>query len=148
MKKATSLLLVLVIIASLFSFSSCGDKEPQYDTVKLDKNNYSDYIVFNIYYTDLDVEKNDGQYEISCVIHAESSSTNADYRFENVTITLHSSKAGIFNRIGDITLNLDALGSSHGTAQHHKTSSLSGNINTDWGYKVKSITGNVLVPVN
>lgn len=147
MKKLTSILLISVILASLLSLSSCTDNA-QYDTVKLDKYNYSDYIVFNYYYTDLSTQKENAGYKISCVIHAESSSRNPDYRFENVTITLKSERTSYLSPIGKITLNLDGLGSSHGTAQYTNGSSLSGKINDDWRYEVESITGNVLVPAN
>jgi len=145
MKKLTSILLIAVILASLLSLSSCTK---EYEAVELDKYNYSDYIVFNYYYTDLSTRKETAGYKISCVIHAESSSRNPDYRFENVTITLKSERTSYLSPIGKITLNLDGLGSSHGTAQYTNGSSLSGKINDDWRYKVESITGNVLVPAN
>ncbi len=147
MKKLTSILLIAVILASLLSLSSCTD-EKNYDTVKLDKYNYSDYIVFNYYYTDLSTQKENAGYKISCVIHAESGSRSPDYRFENVIITLKSGRTNLLSQVGDITLNLDGLGSSHGTAQYINGSSLSGKINDDWRYEVESITGNVLVPAN
>ena len=147
MKKLTSILLITVILASLLSLSSCGDSK-KYKTVKLDKYNYSDYIVFNYYYADIYLEEEDVGYKVSCVIHAESGSRNPDYRFDNVTITLKSGRTSLLSPVGDITLNLDGLGSSHGTAQYINGSSFSGKINDDWKYEVNSITGNVLVPAN
>lgn len=147
MKKLTALLILIAILASLFSLSSCTS-DKKYDTVKLDKYNYSDYIVFNYYYTDIYTKEEEVGYKVSCVIHAESGSRNPDYRFENVTITLKSGRPNLLSPVGDITLNLDGLGSSHSTAQYINGSSLSGKINDDWSYEVESITGNVLVPVN
>lgn len=147
MKKITSILLISVIFASVVSFSSCANNV-QYETVKLNKYNYSDYIVFNYYYTDLSTQKESAGYKISCVIHAESGSRNPEYRFENVTITLKSARTSYLSPIGKITLSLDGLGSSHGTAQYTNGSSLSGKVNDDWRYEVENITGNVLIPAN
>lgn len=143
MKKLASILLIAAILTSLLSLSSCTQ---EYEAVELDKYNYSDYIVFNYYYTDLEAEKQNAGYKISCVIHAESSSRNPEYRFENVTITLKSERGNYLSSVGNITLNLDGLGSSHGTAQYRNGSSLSGKVNDDWKYQVSSITGIVRVP--
>ena len=143
MKKLASILLITAILSSLLSLSSCTQ---EYEAVELDKYNYSDYIVFNYYYTDLEAEKQNAGYKISCVIHAESSSRNPEYRFENVTITLKSERENYLSSVGNITLNLDGLGSSHGTAQYRNGSSLSGKVNDDWKYQVSSITGIVRVP--
>ena len=143
MKKLASILLIAAILSSLLSLSSCTQ---EYEAVELDKYNYSDYIVFNYYYTYLEAEKQNAGYKISCVIHAESSSRNPEYRFENVTITLKSERGNYLSSVGNITLNLDGLGSSHGTAQYRNGSSLSGKVNDDWKYQVGSITGIVRVP--
>lgn len=157
MKKLTSILLVVVILASLISFSSCGDKEtetesPQYTTVELTKENYQKYIVFNFYCTDLDVtELSNGKYDISCVIHIESGTKNADYRFENVSIQLSKVHKGLSLNyfVSKVRLNLDAYGNAHGSSQHYSLNSLSRtvNVNDEWDMEVKSITGNVLIPV-
>lgn len=154
MKKLTSILLIAVMLISLFSFSSCGEDEPQvtepdYEVVNLTKYNYSDYLVFNYYSSDQDSDYIDGKYNLSGTVHAECSSANESYRFEKVTIELTTVVMASPNLASlRIKLNLNSYGEAHGSDSYfiadsnNKQPSNNGN----WNFKIKSISGTVKVP--
>lgn len=153
MKKLTSLLLIAAILTSLLSLSSCGNnepelEEPQYETITLTKYNYSDYIVFDYYSTDYDVEYSNGKYNHSGTRHVESKSRNTNYHFENVTIKLNGSVMSSPKIEGvSITLNLDSSGVAHGSDSYFILGSNFKNISEN-DFVVKSITGTVKIPKN
>lgn len=53
-KKLATFIILISLIFSCISLSACSEQEPieQYDEIALTKDNYSDYLAVNIYYTD------------------------------------------------------------------------------------------------
>lgn len=154
MKKLTSLLLIAAILTSLLSLSSCGNdepelEEPQYETITLTKSNYSDYIIFNSYFTDQRSSSSNEKYNLSGTQHIEVSAANEDYRFEKVTITFGSIVAAspILDSLS-ITINLNAYGEAHGTGSYSIKGAKDDEIDQALSkVTLKSITGTVRVPV-
>lgn len=77
MKKLTYCLLTIILTLSALSFGACKNT-PVYEEITLTKDNYSDYIAINVYYTDCTAlpssETNDyvTYYHLYCICNIET----------------------------------------------------------------------------
>lgn len=79
MKKLTYCLLTTILFFSVLSFGACKKQDtPVYEEITLTKDNYSDYIAINVYYTDCTAlpssETNDyvTYYHLYCICNIET----------------------------------------------------------------------------
>ena len=157
MKRITSILLVVTLLTSIISLSSCADEESnekEYTKVTLTKTNYSDYIVFDYYTKDQDIEARDDTnpitnvtttvYDVSGSFHIESKSADESYRFDKVVIELSGK---VNTSIVSIRLTLNSLGVAHGSNQYFLAGVTSSQIKySNLNYYIKKISGTVRVP--
>lgn len=161
MKRITSILLVVTLLTSIISLSSCDDKESsekEYTKVTLTTRNYSDYIVFDYYTKDQDIEARDNTnpitnvtttvYDVSGSFHIESKSANESYRFDKVVIEL-SGKVSMSSNTSrvSIQLTLNSRGVANGSNQYFLAGVTSSQIKySNLDYYVNEISGTVRVP--
>jgi len=139
MKNLTSLLILIAILASLLSLSSCENKS--YD--RLNETNYTAYINVNFYFSDVKTEYNDGSYTLYCIVHVETSSCSTDYTFSGASLTL-SPNVGLFERASNVTLELDGNGVSHSSFTYFNVKSSSPLLPEKWDFEVVEIGGSVI----
>lgn len=81
MKKYLSYILLVLLVPILF-LTGCGNSEPT--TITLTKDNYSEYIGFNITYGDVYFQ-DDAMY---CIANISTFSKKENVEFDNCTITI------------------------------------------------------------
>lgn len=108
-----------LLIISLLFLVSCKSSESgsEYETIKLTKENYSEYISINAYVSDFtaiisEQTEISTRYNLSLVVHIETSK-KVDCEFEDVSITYSPYRAALwqYSSFPSATLNLD--GESH-----------------------------------
>lgn len=140
MKKITSLFILIAILASLLSLSSCGEQHE-----RITDENYDAYLNLNIYLSDTKIYEDGNFYELYCIVHVETSSTNPDYIFEYVTLTL-SPQHGLFESTSDVRLEIDSYGSAHSSFSYYHARSSKPIFPDDWEFEVTEFGGTVAVP--
>ena len=109
---------IILLIATLFSISSCEKNEPEYERIQLNKDNYLDYLSIDVYVTDFSfvISKQTeyaNYYDVSVVVHIETSK-KVECTFEDVSITFKKPETAWQYRsisFPNATLNLN--GESH-----------------------------------
>lgn len=143
MKKITSFLLLVAILTSLLSLSSCEER-----TDWLRSSNYDQYLSINMYCADTKISTSplsDSCYSLYCIVHVEVSSNNSDYRFDNASITL-SPKSGIWEKTNDVTLELDGYGTAHASFSYYNARSADPIFPSVWEFEVTGWGGTVIIP--
>ncbi len=154
MKKVLSLVLAFVAMLSLLLLAGCSSEgKVEYDRITLTKENYSEYIAVNSYYTDLQAQSKsaasgNASYDIAAVGHIETSK-RGDVLFEGVSISFSMSfSVVIFNHLGlgGCDLELDLQGKSHGSFRCYASDISIFSPPPQPTLTVTKITGTVLVP--
>lgn len=143
MKKLTSLLLIITILLSLLSLSSCEEEKDW-----LRSSNYDQYLSINMYCTDTKISTSifsDSKYSLYCIVHVEITSNNPDYRFNNASITL-SPQVGIWEQANDVTLELDGYGSAHASFSYYHSKADDPIFPSVWDFEVTDWGGTVIIP--
>lgn len=143
MKKLTSIFILIAILTSLLSLSSCEEKKSW-----LLPDTYSKYLSINTYCSDTKISTSvlsDSKYSLSCIVHVEVSSNNPDYRFDTALITL-SPQVSIWEAATELTLELDGYGSAHGSFSYYNYRADYPIFPSTWKFEVTGIGGMVIVP--
>lgn len=143
MKKLTSLILLIAILASLLSLSSC-----QETTDWIRAANYTEYLSINTYCTDTTISTSilsDSKYALYCIVHVEVSSNNPDYRFDNASITL-SPVVSPWEQANDVTLELDGYGSAHASFSYYNVRAEDPIFPSVWEFEMTDWSGIVIIP--
>lgn len=155
MKKALSFVLAFVATLSLLLLAGCSlEGKVEYDRITLTKENYSEYIAVNSYYTDLQAQlRSEGTeefafYDIAAIGHIETSKRK-DILFEGVSISFSiafSATAYDHLGMGGCDVELDLHGNSHGSFRCYASNTNGLVAPPQPTLTVTKITGTVLVP--
>ena len=143
MKKITSLLLLVAILTSLLSLSSCEEEKNSVVAI-ISEENYTRFINLNVYYSDVQISYSDGFYSLFCIVHVEAASTDSNYVFSSRPSITLSPSVGLFERASDVTLNLDYYGNAHSSFSYYHARSSSPLFPDNWEFEVIESGGTVL----
>lgn len=157
MKKFTSFILVLTILFSVLSLTSCSENTSnetntvEYEKIELTTQNYSKYLSITLTFSDSQFEHNGTKYDISCMGTIKTKAMG-DYKFEWKSGAANISYDLLFNSSWEkpvvgpsVEINID--GTSEASFFLHKQSSyLDFPTSARYPINVKSINGYVLVP--
>lgn len=166
MKKILSIILSIVTLLSLLAFAGCSDKtqndspievivvnNKKYEKVALSKDNYSQYLCFNVSITDVVIDKTDDEAYNIYLIAEFSTSSYGDYLFNDglmsYSIKIYNDETGWKWNIKETGfIQIDFNGKSSSSFSVKKENSPTVEI-LHLGYsriEVGMVSGSVLVP--
>lgn len=123
MKKLTTLLMALLLLATLALACGCFEQKKEYRHITLTKENYDEYIAINVELSDYNLialdepnSRNQCHYTASVLVHITTASKIPGLIFDDVQIEYNSFRSGLWETGAGIispTGTLDYLGNSN-----------------------------------